>query len=481
MKKYSKHVKRSRRVPVSAVMVWVLCAMMVFALVGCTGVGSDADKVYVESVGTITGIENGTGLQNRYAGIVEAQQSEAIELDKNKVFLLCYVEVGQEVQVGTELFSYDVEALQIAYEQAKLEVEGIKNNILPMQDQLKALEAEKKKAPSSAQLDYTLQIQTLQLQIMQAEYSQKTKTLEVEKALSATQNSVVTSPIEGVVQQINLNNETDPYTGQFLPFITIMGNGNLQVKGLINEQNIYLMAPGMQVTLRSRVDSSITWGGTVDRVDMENPQNPNDGRGGMVYYDMAGGSETTQSSKYPFFITLDSSDDLMLGQHVYIEPFIPEKDTGVWLPEVYIMQEEQAAYVWAATSRDRIEKRKITLGEYDEQMGCFLITEGLSIEDEIAFPAETIVEGAAVTRNIEDITPPEFNPEGEFNSEGEFNPEGEFVPEEGMRGEGDFNEDDLMKGDFAEGDFSEDKEGQMPSVEVKPGTVVRDMPIAKGE
>ncbi len=29
--------------------------------------------------------------------------------------------------------------------------------------------------------------------------------------------------------------------------------------------------------------------------------------------------DTTSSSTYPFYVTLDSSDGLMLGQHVYIE------------------------------------------------------------------------------------------------------------------------------------------------------------------
>ena len=34
------------------------------------------------------------------------------------------------------------------------------------------------------------------------------------------------------------------------------------------------------------------------------------------YYD----SDTSLSSKYPFYVTLGESDGLLLGQHVYIEP-----------------------------------------------------------------------------------------------------------------------------------------------------------------
>ena len=47
----------------------------------------------------------------------------------------------------------------------------------------------------------------------------------------------------------------------------------------------------------------------------------------------------TSSSTYPFYVNLDSSDGLMLGQHVYIEPDEgqDEQKAGLWLSEVYIV------------------------------------------------------------------------------------------------------------------------------------------------
>ena len=39
------------------------------------------------------------------------------------------------------------------------------------------------------------------------------------------------------------------------------------------------------------------------------------------------GDDTTSSSSYPFYVTLDSSDGLMLGQHVYIEIDTRHADT----------------------------------------------------------------------------------------------------------------------------------------------------------
>jgi HlyD family secretion protein len=59
-----------------------------------------------------------------------------------------------------------------------------------------------------------------------------------------------------------------------------------------------------------------------------------------------------------------------------------------------------SAYVWAEKG-GRLEKRPVTLGEVDPMTGAVQILEGLSAEDYIAFPDETLCQvGAATTRKI---------------------------------------------------------------------------------
>ena len=45
------------------------------------------------------------------------------------------------------------------------------------------------------------------------------------------------------------------------------------------------------------------------------------------------GSSGTTATKYPFYISLDSTDGLMLGQHVYVEADYGQGDVkeGLWL------------------------------------------------------------------------------------------------------------------------------------------------------
>ena len=49
--------------------------------------------------------------------------------------------------------------------------------------------------------------------------------------------------------------------------------------------------------------------------------------------------------------------------------------------------------MWASSAKDKLEKKSVTLGEYDESLGKYEITEGLTKEDCIAFPDDTLEEG----------------------------------------------------------------------------------------
>lgn len=121
--------------------------------------------------------------------------------------------------------------------------------------------------------------------------------------------------------------------------------------------------------------------------------------------DTMDGNDTSQtaSSSYPFYVEMDSSEGLMLGQHVYIEMDYGQTDArdGLWLDEYYIVDPEGAPYVWAADEDDRLEKRSVTLGGYDEELGKYEIKKGLSKKDCIAFPTDDLKEGMLTAINDE--------------------------------------------------------------------------------
>ncbi|MFQ6805113.1 MAG: biotin/lipoyl-binding protein [Lachnospiraceae bacterium] len=128
------------------------------------GAGSE-NVVYVNSVDSLMNPGNTSGILNRFAGVVETQESLEIPASQDQTVKEIYVEEGQEVQVGTPLFIYDTEKTSEELEKAQLELERISNEIGNKYNELAALEKEKKTADKSAQLDYTIQIQEAQLEV----------------------------------------------------------------------------------------------------------------------------------------------------------------------------------------------------------------------------------------------------------------------------------------------------------------------------
>ena len=131
-------------------------------------------------------------------------------------------------------------------------------------------------------------------------------------------------------------------------------------------------------------------------IDMNNGTSDSDSSD--MYFGMSSSSsdDQTTSTSYPFYVELDSSEDLMLGQHVYIERDIGQDDQkdGLWLSDYYILDTDtNEPYVWAANDKNRLEKRYVTLGKHDDDLGEYEIVDGLTKKDAIAFPTDALEEG----------------------------------------------------------------------------------------
>lgn len=373
-----------------AVAVVVIVALILVALFVRSRKGggqtADGESIYVDSVAELTGMNVGT--DGTFTGEVEAQKTVDIKVDSDKKVAEIYVEEGQDVEAGTPLFRYDVDALSLSLDQAKLAIEGIQNKIQTLNNQLAALQKEKNAAPASEQLSYSLQIQDLQLQVRTEEYNQTSKQAEADRIQKSIDNAEVTSIIAGTVKTINENGGTDN-NGNEQPFMSILSKGNYQIKCKASELNVGALSEGMEMTVISRVDPEQTWNGKIDRIDREKA---NESKNSGISY----GSEDTmtQASKYYFYVTLENYDGLMLGQHVYVKAQQAEQKEGLWLSDYYLNDVDGDAWVWAESTDGHIEKRSVELGNHDEDEMTYEIVSGLTAEDYIAFPSEDIKEGA---------------------------------------------------------------------------------------
>ena len=370
---------------------------------------SNEELVYATKISDLNGGYDLT--ESRYMGTVESQEVKGVNRDSDKKVKELYVKEEDEVKAGDVLFEYDTESMELQLRQLELELTSINNNIATLNQQIASLTTEKAAAPAEEQLSYSAQIQNLQAQVNQANYDASAKQLEIDRQKLSMENTKVVAPMDGIIKTINENNSTSSSDNNSNydnnnnnssdstsnAYITIMAKGDYRIKATASELTVRSMSEGQSMIVRSRVDDS-TWTGTVTKIDLEHPDNGNNDGNYM-------GSGGTTATKYPFYISLDSTDGLMLGQHVYVEADYGQGDVkeGLWLDEYYIMQEDDGAYVWAENAKGYIEKREVELGEYDENMMRYQILPGLTEDDYIAYPEERVKEGMKVTHNYEDV------------------------------------------------------------------------------
>ena len=316
-------------------------------LLGCvSGCGAAEGEASVQSVSMICGLGS-VGLADRFAGIVSPLGETTIKKNDAMTIDTIKVKVGDSVKKGDVLLTYDLSQIRTDLEMAQLELE---------------------------QLNATLEDQQAELE-------------RIQKLKANTADSTVKSPVDGEVQSLNPDGGTDN-SGNALPFMTIVETGGFRIKGYVNENNASVLTEGTAVVIRSRV-SDQTWKGSISSIDWNNAQQSRSDYGD---------SDTAMSSKYPFYVTLEGDGEgLLMGQHVYIEPDYGQEDTQdeslINLPSYFINDAEGKPWVWAQNSKGKLEKRSVTLGEYNTETDTYPVTDGLTAEDYIAYPDDSLKAG----------------------------------------------------------------------------------------
>ena len=380
----------------------ILCLAVL--LCGC----AKGEQVYVQSVETLAGL-GGIAPGDKFLGLVVSENVTQIKRDKEKTIQELLVVEGQDVKEGQPLFSYDTEQLQLTLDKQKLELEQLTTSIENYQKQIAQLEKERETLGASGKLQYTIQIQTTQVDLKEAELNLKAKENEVKKSEELLANTTVLSPVAGRVQAINETGTDNE--GNELPYITIQQVGSYRVKGVLNELQRGSLREGDRVTLSPRTAPETTWGGTVTLVDYENPTQ---GGSNSQYFGNTP-DEMTASSRYPFYVQLDTTDGLILGQHMYVELEQEEGEApGLQISgSFFCWNEDGSPYVWAE-NRVKLEKRSVTLGQYNDMRDTYEVVDGLTKDDFLAFPDALLCkEGASTTRDqpVLETEPPMVMPE----------------------------------------------------------------------
>ena len=365
-------------------------------MLGLTGCGRQA-QINVEQAGMLTTAATSS---DKFAGVVVSENVVEIERDAEKQIEELYVSVGDEVRINEKLFEYDTDTLSLTVDKQELELDKLEQQIKDLTTQKTNLENQiKKEKDKSVKATLELQLRSVSADLTQATYDKNALQTEIKYNKSMLTNAAVRSPIKGTVRSINENGS---------PYITIQQAGSYQVKGILNELSLNAgIMEGVGVTILSRTDPTVFWTGVVSLVDYNSA-------GSNEYDEMYGGGYDTgmsTSTSYPFYISLDNTNGLLLGQHVYIQISAAAlSDELLRIPEGYIMDVTMDEETWLTTGTvwsvdmETLElvKTTVTLGEYDPTYGTYVILDGITAESYLADPAaDGVREGASVTLRSE--------------------------------------------------------------------------------
>ncbi len=379
-------MNKKKRIILISFLCIICISIGVYFLLKSNSTTTDDSTIYVQKVSSLTG---SSYTQNRYSGVVESQDTLDINLDSSKTLSDVYVEAGQEVHKGDKLFSYDTTEASNSIQKKQLDIESENNEIAAKNNEIADYNAQINNGGDKVEIQ--AQINEANYAIRQSQNNIKATQTEIEQLQKQIDNSTITATIDGIVKEVNREGGTDS-NGNTKPLISITQTGEYRVKGTLTEMGT--ISEGSSVIVRSRINENNIWQGTVTKVETE-PQTSSN-----TYY----ASDSSESaSKYPFYVTLNSSDGLMLGQHVYIELDNGQsavKD-GIWLDTSFVSYDESGnAFVWVSEN-NKLKKRNVELGDTDESTYTIEIKSGLSKDDYVAWADDTYQEGMKTTSEIE--------------------------------------------------------------------------------
>lgn len=361
------------------------------------GKSKDNAEVYVMPLSDIMG-ESSSYSTNVFMGVVEGQESTSITKSSEREINEVFVSEGDMVSKDSPLFSYKTDSLEAEITQYNFEIESsnlsiaeYNRNIEKLTNDIAKIKGQTDEDKNKRE-DLANQIEGIKTDIAIAQNNIAQTQAKIEEDNKKINTSVVKSTVDGVITKIA--DDTNPYTTDG-SYITILASKEMRVKGQINEQNVWAINVDEPVTLRSRIDNEQTWSGKITKIDTESKpessQNSSD--------------SDTSSTKYPFYIELENSKGLMMGQHLYIElgdTQAPEMDfsDGTYIYDYYLAYDEEGnPFVWAE-NKGKLVKKSVKLGDYYEEQAVYSVS-GIDKDTKIAYPMEDFTEGMNVVSGAE--------------------------------------------------------------------------------
>lgn len=211
--------------------------------------------------------------------------------------------------------------------------------------------------------------------------------LEYDTMEKEVKDGTVTAVINGIVKEVR---DPDEAAAEGAAVVTVSSEGNLYVKGTVDEFSYGSLKKGAMVTANSWETGS-TFQAKV--TDISPYPVSNGGNYGYGY-----GTGNPNVSYYPFTAVIEEPpEEISSGESVTLsfnknEP--ANTEGAIYLPLAYVRTENNESYVYVQGKDKKLEKRYVKTGQtlYNYVIE---IKSGIKISDNIAFPyGKTVKEGA---------------------------------------------------------------------------------------
>ena len=173
-------------------------------------------------------------------------------------------------------------------------------------------------------------------------------------------------------------------------FMEILDDSNLYVDGQVTEFDREKLAVDQQVEIMDRKDQEKTWQGNIVQVaNLTGDEKQDDQK-----------EENPNLSKFPYKVKINQKEEMpLIGSNVYVNVLPKGFVSGkVIINQRYLMEKDEKYYVWKVEN-NRINEHEVKVTPMED--GLAEIVEGLTVEDQLAFPQTGMVEGMEVGANVD--------------------------------------------------------------------------------
>jgi HlyD family secretion protein len=270
-------------------------------------------------------------------GVVSSPYVEKVFLPSNmndveKIF----VRRGQEVQMGTPLFSLKSDQLDEQIEELTNELAYWQQQQNEVEQSIKSLETD---AQTQKDQENSQALLIQQLQSEKREIESKIHYITNQKAYleKKKEKQIVKSPAAGIVDNVELNK---PH-----PFISIASRPYL-IKGTLSEMDLPKIKEGQRVNIVPLGQRKNIYSGTITEIDKIPARQKNE-------------------SFYPFYVRLENNQaSIPYGSHVSLSIILQESKNVPSIPKTSIVQKRKKYMVYKL-SKDKADARSVHLGLAD--------------------------------------------------------------------------------------------------------------------